>query len=369
MLAARAWALRVLAGGSVGSPPDLPAGELRALLSRERCALPLASRLGAAVPAAVQNQALRDAQVALVREAPLGDLARFSRDHGVPVVALKSAAHTTRMPSLDLDVLVPEEHLAAVVEYLDARGYRSTRGYLELRDLHHVHLPARGRLGEMMVEVHFALGDGLPVDQRIWLALRAHPSHPGMSRLPADREAWHLLWHSVVVHPHRRGQLGDLLLIAEALGDLDEAGRAWLRARVRAHPAAEPLGRALRMAEGLRGGAVPVDEFRAVAAAHYRWRTTRALALLPDRPAKQLETLWFELVEGERLGPLWDRLVLTDGAPSARPWLFAVERAAPGLTRAGRVATRAAVFALTLPIAAGLTRLSLADARRPAPDA
>jgi hypothetical protein len=173
----------------------------------------------------------------------------------------------------------------------------------------------------------------------------------------------------VVVHPHRRGQLGDLLLIAEALADLDPAGQAWLEGQVRAHPAAEPLGRALRMAEGLRDGVRPADEFRAVAAAHYRWRTTRALAFLPDRLAKQLESLWFERVEGERVGPLWDRLVLTDGAPSARPWLFAVERAAPGLTRAGRIAARAAVFALTLPLATLLARLALTDARRQTPDA
>jgi hypothetical protein len=232
-----------------------------------------------------------------------------------------------------------------------------------------MHVPALGRPGETMVEVHFSLGDGLPVDGPMWEAIRPHPVHIGISRLSAERHAWHLLWHSAVFHPDRRGQLGDLLLIAEALSDLDSAGRRWLETQVAAHPGAGPLQRTLQMVDALRAGSTPPDEFRAVAAAQYRLRVTRAIHRLPARLAKQLEAQWFELVEGGGLAGLWNRLVLAEDIPSARPWLYALERAAPWLTRACRVAARAAVFIVTLPFARQLSQVSLEDARRSTPDA
>jgi hypothetical protein len=186
--------------------------------------------------------------------------------------------------------------------------------------------------------------------------------------LPAERHAWHVLWHSVVVHTHRRGQLGDLLLIGEALNDLDAGGRSWFESQVSGHPGAAALRRALRMADALRSGRVPPDEFRAVAAAQYRLRITRAIHHLPGRMAKQLEAEWFELVEGGSVAGLWRDLVLAEHTPSARPWLYALERAAPRLTRAGRVGARAAVFMVTVPIAQRLSRVSLEDAHRPLPE-
>jgi hypothetical protein len=85
--------------------------------------------------------------------------------------------------------------------------------------------------------------------------------------------------------------------------------------------------------------------------------------------AKQLEAQWFELVEGGSLAGLWRKLVLGEETLSARPWLYALERAAPWLTRAGRVAARAAVFTVTVPFARRLSRASLEDARGSTSDA
>lgn len=311
----------------------------------------------------LRNHALRDSQVVLAREATLTELARLGRERGIPIVALKSSAPSIRLPSLDLDVLVPEERLTEVTEYLRGRDFQGTHGYLEDPELHQLHLPGRARPGEMMVEVHRQLGDGEPVDTALWRTLRPLPAHPGCFRLPAERQAWHLLWHSVVMHPHRRGQLGDLLLIGEALGDLEPGARQALGERIRAPVEAGPLGRALRMAEELRGGVTPEDEFRSVAAAQYRWRTTRALALLPARPAKSLEAQWFPLADGDPIAPLWERWVTAEGARSVRPWLHAIETAAPGATRAVRMIVRASVFTLTLPLALGLSRAARADGR------
>ncbi len=364
MLAVRDWALCVLSGKGVPSVPELSLPAMRAVLDRERCALPLAGRLGSAVPPAIQEQALRDAQVTLIRQAPLAELGRLGQERGFPVVALKSAAHATRVPSLDLDVLVPQAQLAQTIDYLERQGYRSGSGYLDTMEIHNVHLPARGRPGDLMVEVHFDVGDGLPVDDRMWGNLRPLASHSGIFRLPAERQAWHVLWHSVVVHTHRRGQVGDLLLIAEALDELDPPGRAWLEAQVRGHSGAVPLGRALRMADALRIGTTPTDEFQAVAAAQYRLRTSRLFGRRPARAAKQLEAQWFGLVEGEGVARLWRRLVLTEGSKSARPWLYALERSLPTVTRAARTALRAAVFGLTLPIAILMSRVTRADVRR-----
>jgi hypothetical protein len=66
MLAFRAWALRALAGQRGSPPPELPARTAHTILERERCALALAERLGAGVPTAVRDHALRDAQVTLI---------------------------------------------------------------------------------------------------------------------------------------------------------------------------------------------------------------------------------------------------------------------------------------------------------------
>jgi hypothetical protein len=318
--------------------------------------------LGSTVPPAIQQQALGDTQAILARQAPLDELTRLARERGFPVVALKSAAHASRVPSLDLDVLVPEARLGETSQFLEARGYRGLRGHVAAREIHPMHVPAVGRPGETLVEVHFNLGDGLPVDGPMWEAIRPHPVHVGISRLSAERHAWHLVWHSAVFHPDRRGQLGDLLLIAEALSDLDSAGRSWLETQVAAHPGVGALRRTLRMADAFRKGGTPQDEFRAVAAVQYRLRVTRALHRLPARLAKQLEAQSFELVEGGSAAALWRQLVLTDGAPSARPWLHGFERTAPRLARSARVTVRAAVFMLSFPVARVLSRLGARDA-------
>jgi Uncharacterised nucleotidyltransferase len=363
LLNLRAWAIRVFSGATPPPVPEVKEQSFRVFLVAERCAGPLANRLGAAATPVMHAQALRDAQVVLAREAALSELARLGKDRGFPVVALKSSALSTRLPSNDLDVLVPEERLAEVREYLSARGFRGTHGYLEELELHHIHLPGRARPGEMTVEVHRQLGDGDPVDARLWQALRPLPAHPGCFRLPPERQAWHLLWHSVVSHPHRRGQLGDLLLIAEALGDLEPAARQSYELRVRAHPDAGPLGRALRMAEGFLNGTAPEDEFSSIAAARYHWRTSRALARLSDRQAKSLNAQWFPLADGGRIAPLWKRWVRAEGKTSIRPWLHAMETAVPAATRAMRMIVRASVFTLTLPLALRLSRVARADAR------
>jgi hypothetical protein len=355
LLALRAWALRLLAEGSAPPPPAISDALFRVFLAAERVAGPLASRIGPVVPPVLQEQALRDGQVTLLRDAALAEVARFGQEGGFPVVALKSAAHRTRLPSVDLDVLVPADRLGEMAAHLGGSGYRAFRGYAEGPGLHPIHLPGRARPGEMTIELHHQLGDGLSVDDRIWGALRPHPTQTGCYRLPAARHAWHLLWHSIVPHPQRRGQLGDLLLLAESLGELDDPGREWLRSHAASHAHAGRLVRALSMAEGMAGGTRPADEFRAVAAAQYCWRTSRVLQSLPKRPAKMLETVWFDLVDGGTTGDLWSRVVLTDGAASARPWLYALERRAPSATRAGRIVARGVVFALILPAATMLS--------------
>lgn len=369
MLALRAWALRVLSGEIEVPPPDAPPAAARAVLDRERCALPLVAKLGSGLSPVIQQQALRDTQLTLIRDAPLGGLAQLGRERSIPVVVLKSAAQGTRLPSLDLDVLVQTKDVQGTLAHLSRLGYQSVSGYIDAMEIHRAHVPARSRPGDIIVEVHFDLGDGMPLGDETWSRLRPHLSHAGLFRLPAERHAWHVLWHSVIVHTHRRGELGDLLLIAEALSDLDSAGRSWLEAQVAAHPGAGALQRALRMADGLRNGSTPPDEFRAVAAAQYRLRVTRGFHYLPARMAKQLEAQWFELVEGGALGGLSRKLVLSEDIPSARPWLYRLERAAPWLTRAGRVAARAAVFIVTLPFAQRLSRVSLEDVRCSTPDA
>jgi len=323
------------------------------LCAAERAALPLSSRLGEGTPRVIQQQALQDTQLSLLRDAALAELAGWARAHDTPVVALKTAAHRVRLPSVDLDVLVPRDRIRDLLRFLDARGYRGFMGYVEDLSIHRVHAPVRAPPEGLSVEVHHELGDGLAIAPELWRSLREHQAFPGLFRLPPGREAWHLLWHSVVPHPHRRGQLGDLLLLAEALGDLGPGDRSQLHSLVASHPARDPLGRVLAMAEDLAAGRGPVDRFRAVAAMHYRLLRSRAFARFPDRAAKILEAQALELADGGRVGPVWHRLVaVDDSVPSARPWLYRVQRAIPFPTRMLRTLVRAGLFGMVLPLGA-----------------
>lgn len=270
-LTLRAWMLRALA--------DPAARDVRALdavaactpatwdlvLRVERCALALRSALADVEPAPLpppiasllKNAAtveLRRNLSALMQLRMLGELAR---EHGWRVVALKGAvAAAARIPIdvSDIDVVTHPDHAPALAAALDARGYAPYGAGSRS------HLAARLKPGGIQIEVHHALAliEDLPA-----FLNRAVPldSIPGLFvPAPADH-LWHLLVHSVLYHPDRRGRIRDLLLIRHAAVDAPPDAVRVVERRIAAHADAAPLRAALAMARELDHPPGPSERF------------------------------------------------------------------------------------------------------------
>jgi len=189
----------------------------------------------------------------------------------------------------------------------------------------------------------------------------------GLSRLSAADHLWHILVHTVVSHPYRRGCLRDVVLTAQALRDVAASDLADVRSRIAQHAHAAPLAALLAMGESLLRGEPAVDQFSSHAAAHYllrhrfawlvRWRalspmTTTVFVLLGDRPDRRVE--W---------GDAWN-------VSPASTWslLAALQRLWPRLGRGFRGLLRAVRIpvgrVLAVPVAARARSLAKqADAR------
>ena len=266
----RVAALEVLSGRL--EQASLPACSHRtwdAFLRTERCALALKSRLTAAgsrVPDPVEQAATRELQRVLSARGQLHRIGQLAAAHDIPAIVLKGGVaalvSSTPVDVADVDVLVRPLQAERLAALLDAEGLRGTG------PAGTAHLAQRLEPHAVQVEVHFALNE-FEVDDAVWHRLRPLDGVAGLMRLGAADHLWHLLLHTVVTHPYRRGALRDGLLIAEALGDCDSAELAALERRIGAHPLAQPLGDLFAMVRELRDGLSVGDRFRREAAANY----------------------------------------------------------------------------------------------------
>ena len=267
----RAAALDVL-GGRQPDWSGLAAcsvGTWDVLLRTERCALSLKARLAAAerkAPDQVEAAATRELQRILSARGHLLRIGQLAAAHGIAAIVLKGGVAALISPApvdvQDVDVLVRPLQAERLAGLLDEEGFRGTG------PAGTAHLAQRISQNAVQIEVHFALND-IELTDGMWNRARPLDGAAGLSRLGAADHLWHLLVHSVVSHPHRRGSLRDVLLTAEALHDSSPAELREVEHRVATHPLASPLGELLTMARELGDGRPVADRFRREAAANY----------------------------------------------------------------------------------------------------
>src|SRR5256884_2834048 len=239
----------------------------------ERCALALKSRLaaaGCAVPdrvrAEIERAATRELQRILSARGQLLRIGRLAAAHAIPAIVLKGGvaalASAAPVDLHDVDVLVPSHQAEQLAALLDKEGFHATGPEGTS------HLSQRVAPNAVQIEVHFAIQD-MEVSDATWRRARRLAGALGLSSLDAVDHLWHLLVHTVVTHPHRRGALRDVLLAAEALAGCSPAEVTEVERLIAGHPLFQPLSDVLAMARQLRGGLPMQDRFRREAAANY----------------------------------------------------------------------------------------------------
>ncbi|HET7229100.1 MAG TPA: nucleotidyltransferase family protein [Longimicrobium sp.] len=368
----RAWALGVLSGADVGTPPEADAETWALFLAVERCAHPLRRSLSAAgvlervagpARAELDRQGVAEAMNVLAVRNEAASVARLLGRHGWQGIVLKGGAAALggahEVDVRDLDLLVRPEQAHPFAAELDAAGYRHESADFSPDAPNRHEMAPRTRDGSIMVDVHFALAPRLEGDA--WEG--AVPlATPGLLRLSPANHLWHVLAHGTLHHPERRGALRDLLVAA--------AGVRWCTAdelreverRFEAHPRGAVPARMLRMARALADGKAD-DHFRREAATAYlfdlwrlRARPAAGLLLAVGRTA-------FALGEGHgEYRGLWYgshvSAIARGYAGGSR-----LDRVFPAAAMVGRAAWRSANLAAALPPAVWMARTArqLAD--------
>ena len=338
----RAAAIDLLGGGQPDWTEQARSshGTWDVFLRTERCALALKARIAAAgreVPDHVEMAATRELQRILSARGQLLRIGKLAGVHGIPAIVLKGGvaalASAAPVDLDDVDVLVQPLQAERVAELLDEEGFRSTGRAGP------AHLPGRITPNAVPIEVHFAIND-LELDDATWRRARQLDGVPGLWIFGAADHLWHLLVHTVVTHPYRRGSLRDLLLAAEALRDCSPAELEDVEHRVVTHPFASPLTEVLTMARELGEGGPVEDRFRREAAANY---------LLRGPLGTGSSHFWRGAFVGalfSLLGSAVDRrhewVVASQRPPFSSPWGFAArpERRSPRVGRWSRTAVK-----------------------------
>lgn len=338
VLRLRAAALDLLGGGQ----PDWPRCSARTwdvFLRTERCALALKSRLSAPAPG-IEEAATRELQRVLSARGQLLRIGQLARAHDIPAIVLKGGAAALTSPApvdvQDVDVLVPPLQAEQLAELLDREGFSSTG------PAGTAHLAQRIAPNTVQIEVHFALND-VELTDAMWERARPLDGVPGLSRFGAADHLWHLLVHSVVTHPYRRGSLRDVLLTAEALRECAPGELREMERRIAAHPLSSHLSGLWAMAREFGDGSPVRDRFRREAAANYVLRGPLAwLGFSRFWTTAFLSALFAQLggATDRRLewATAWQR------PPFPSPWGFAarLEHRWPTLGRWCRTATKVA---------------------------
>ena len=355
----RAWALDLFGGRGLQRHPSDSLATWELFLRSERCALPLRARLAARSPL-LERLATVELQRALSARAQLLEIGRLAAAHRLEPIVLKggvAALSDDPVDLADVDVLVRQEQSELLANLLNQRGYGSAIAGSA------AHLPARFGPESVPIEVHFAINDLEEIGE---LRARAQPMPgcPGLWRLSPPDHLWHLLVHSVVSHPERRGCLRDVLLITSAAQQCSPVELADVTGRIARSSRTSALSGMLALARAAGGGVDGTDCFRQEAAANYLLRD-RFPWLARWRVLPPMATTVFVL-----LGSRWDRqaewaAVLRRRVPSEpSTWkvLAALQRRAPRLgdmtrrlLRVGRLVV-ARLFAW--PIAARAKRLA-----------
>ena len=249
LLALRRWAAtaldRHLRGDLITTIPDAPAWAWQHLATHDRVATSLVAACSDAslpIPDALRQHALRDGQQRLLLLARLHEVTAIAAAAGIPVLLLKGTADLGDplvTPSGDLDLFVRREQLRALADALVRAGW-SAPDWQTPTSKPGVTLSRTQ--DPVTVDVHagwFNMGHDL--DAVAWNEPMAIPTLPGHCRPATRLHAWHLLTHGALQHPERRGGLRDAWRLHRLVRDCTDADRAWISARVEAHPERELL--------------------------------------------------------------------------------------------------------------------------------
>jgi len=197
----------------------------RLFLSLERCAAVLldcvtrdgaTSRVDATGLDALRKVAATEMQSSMRARVDGREMAVIAERLSFPVIVLKGGvgAITGTGPTLpvgDIDILVPPEHVADMVQVLTSAGFGEPT--LDL-DHHHALAPADERL---RIEVHWTShDDGSPLDAAVWTRIRDLESTTPLKQLGERDNLVSLVEHAIDTHRERSPSLRDTLLIGNA---------------------------------------------------------------------------------------------------------------------------------------------------------
>ena len=233
LLRLRRWAIAALSDQS--TDPRAVAGiteeRWRLFLSLERCACALLERLiyaevledlSPAARTTLGNAAATETQSVLQARADGRQIATIASQLGFPVVVLKGGVHAIAnaappLPLVDIDLLVEEENVPAIVDALTGAGF----GIPARKQLHHQGLTAS--TGRLAVEVHWTThDDGAQLNPAAWTRLGSIQTAPPLRQLGAVDNLLHLIEHAIVVHRDRSVSIRDTILIGIAAKECTE---------------------------------------------------------------------------------------------------------------------------------------------------
>jgi Uncharacterised nucleotidyltransferase len=369
----RAWALELLGGGAAGDAPEAEPAAWRVFLRVEACAVPVRNALRAAGVRAgagegeMDRAATAESQRVLSARAQVAAIDGLAAKEGWRIAVLKGGVALQDAQPLDvgdLDLLVAPGDAEALLEALRAAGYAAYGEDHAAPGPRDHHYAPRYTPGAVPVEVHFRIGEMDPEQDLLGAAVPLERSRALLRLAPADHLR-HLLLHTVAHHPHRRGRLRDLLLIAAAVRAPGGAGVDAALASLAAHPFAAQLGETLGAARALAEGRTPEDRWRRTSGAAYAASASAWVGRLSRGRQDELSTCLFAALGcAEDRRRAWARLWATAATPSELPalaWLEGRSAVAGGaVRRAVRAARDAAAAAAALP----LVRAALEAERR-----
>ena len=344
----RQWALQCLTG-EVCPPPDVCPGGHRIFFEAERCAIALQRRfdeegLELSFSRHVRQQFAdrRAAETGRIQSArrQLRTIGEIARKEGCRVAVLKGAvpvfSDARAVDLVDIDLLATPTDGNAFAAALDRSGYWPV-GESTPR-----HLDRRSKGEAVAVEIHTTLDRlGGPLSQGYWNCLIPHDAIDDLFRLGGADHLWNLLEHATREHPERRGNIRDIVLIANAASDCSVGELQDVHNRIAAHSAHSPMNRTLSAAEAMNAHEVVADTMEYESALRYAVRLLLVTLPIPRLLEGYVYQWTFALLLGRlERRDMWRQVFAVSIDPSCHQRVAWLERHAPGLGRGVRVAAR-----------------------------
>ncbi len=229
------------------------------VLRAERCALAVRAKLGEYnlaqdtapdVVTLIGARATLELQRALSARAQLHRIAEIAGEYDWKVIVMKGGAMLTSGGQIDLhdiDVLIRANAAPALARLLDEEGYSSPRS--DEGNMHH-HLSPRRQENAVAIEIHRTI-KGLDDPQDLLNHAVRTKTNTGLWQFAPIDHLWHLLIHSTIQHPDRRGCIRDIVLIAHGINACTSNDIRTIIARIATHKDAHVLHAAFSLAQSV----------------------------------------------------------------------------------------------------------------------